>query len=115
MLRTRYDVLLLDLFMNGETARSFYEEVVGNGRMPVIVVSASSDVRHRIQALEAGCYDYITKPFDESEFVARIRVAAQRYAKLRSLLRLGNGGNPWIAESVCSSERMQSGAASLPR
>jgi len=86
--RSRYDVLLLDLLMDGAMLPSFYEEVLAEDVVPVIVVSSNNDVANKIHALKAGCYDYITKPFDESELVARAKAVVRRHARLLSLLPL---------------------------
>lgn len=86
--RNRYDIILLDLLMDGAMARPFYEEVVAEGHVPVVVVSSDSDVANKVHALEAGCYDYITKPFDERELIARAKAAVQRHSRLLSLMPL---------------------------
>ena len=50
--------------------------------MPIIVISARSDDMDKIEALDAGADDYITKPFSVEELLARIRVSQRRLAKM---------------------------------
>jgi DNA-binding response OmpR family regulator len=68
------DLVLLDLVMprcNGlQVLKSLRER--GDGR-PVIVLSAVNDVSARVQALDGGAVDYVSKPFHNSELVARVR------------------------------------------
>jgi two-component system KDP operon response regulator KdpE len=61
--------------------------------MPVIVLSARAHERTKIEALDAGANDYITKPFGVGELLARVRAALRQRARLRgggNLLRLGD-------------------------
>lgn len=51
--------------------------------MPIIVISARNEDTDKIEALDAGADDYITKPFSVEELLARIRVTQRRLALLR--------------------------------
>jgi DNA-binding response OmpR family regulator len=66
------DLVLLDLMLPGLSG----EEVIGRikGNVPIIVLSAKSGKSDRINNLLNGCNDYITKPFDNDELLARIQV-----------------------------------------
>ena len=73
----RPDLVLLDLMLPGLAG----EEVLAQIRdIPVIVVSAKLDVDNKVQLLLGGAADYITKPFDPKELLARIVVALRRAA-----------------------------------
>lgn len=52
--------------------------------MPIIVISARSEDADKIEALDAGADDYITKPFSVEELLARIRVTQRRLAMIQS-------------------------------
>ena len=75
------DLAILDLMLPGVCG----EEVLIGGRFPVIVLSAKTEVGGKVKALESGACDYVTKPFDNDELLARIAVhlrgAEQKYAR----------------------------------
>jgi two-component system KDP operon response regulator KdpE len=72
------DLILLDLNMPGigglETCRAIRE----NSDLPVIVLSVRNTERDKVEALDAGADDYVTKPFGIQELLARIRAAIRR-------------------------------------
>ena len=74
------DVLLLDLGLPDMDGIHILEKVRKWSAMPIIVVSARSHEREKVEALDKGADDYITKPFGTSELLARIR-AAIRHSK----------------------------------
>ena len=77
-LRTaRPDLILLDLMLPGLSGEELLPMTEG---VPVIVVSAKADVADKVGLLMSGASDYITKPFDVSELLARITVALRRSA-----------------------------------
>ncbi len=58
--------------------------------IPVIFITAKGSVEDRIKGLRAGAEDYIVKPFDIAELLARIEVVLRRYNKLDSLINIGS-------------------------
>ena len=75
-LRTaRPDLILLDLMLPGLSGEKLLPMTEG---IPVIVVSAKADVADKVGLLMSGASDYITKPFDVSELLARITVALRK-------------------------------------
>lgn len=68
------DLVLLDLMLPGLTG----EEVLPHLSMPVIVLSAKVDVQDKVALLLGGAADYMTKPFDTQELLARIAVQLRR-------------------------------------
>jgi two-component system, OmpR family, response regulator len=74
-----YDVLTLDVLLPGidglEVLRRLRE---GEVRTPVLMLTARDDVQARIEGLDAGADDYLVKPFDFGELVARLRALARR-------------------------------------
>lgn len=69
------DVILLDLGLPDIDGMQILETVRGWSAMPIIVVSARDREKDKVEALDKGADDYITKPFGTAELVARIRAA----------------------------------------
>jgi DNA-binding response OmpR family regulator len=75
----RPSVVVLDLKLPGKNGRDLCREFKSTSpRVPVIVVSASSEVADKVLLLELGADDYVTKPFSPKELLARVRRALQR-------------------------------------
>jgi two-component system KDP operon response regulator KdpE len=77
------DIVLLDLGLPDMEGMEVLRQIREWGRTPVIVLSARGQERDKVEALEQGADDYLTKPFSAAELIARIRVAlrhAQRPA-----------------------------------
>lgn len=70
--RARPDLVLLDLMLPGMSGEAVLDSA--KKLCPVIIVSAKTDVGGKVKNLNAGASDYITKPFDPDELLARIRV-----------------------------------------
>lgn len=72
----RPDLVLLDLGLPGMSGRDVCEQVRrSSATLPIIVVSAKTDVWDKVLLLELGANDYVTKPFSPRELLARVRVA----------------------------------------
>lgn len=77
---TDYDLILLDIMLPDGDGRSFLKRYrAGLGRVPVIILTARSEVSDRVSLLDLGADDYITKPFDFSELQARCRAVLRRH------------------------------------
>ncbi len=72
------DILLLDLGLDDIDGMEVIAKIRGWSDMPIIVISARSEDRDKIDALDAGADDYLTKPFSVEELLARIRVSQRR-------------------------------------
>ena len=72
------DLAILDLGMPGLTGIEVIEGVRGWSSMPILVVSGRSDAADKVDALDAGADDYVTKPFVIDELLARIRALTRR-------------------------------------
>ena len=85
------DLVLLDVTMPGMDGWSVLAEIRRRGATPVIMITALDQVIDRLQGLRLGADDYIVKPFNPLEVVARIQVVLRRTAPahLRSVLRTG--------------------------
>lgn len=72
------DVIILDLGLPDMDGVDIIRKVRGWSNLPIIVVSARSEDRDKVDALDAGADDYLTKPFSVEELLARLRVALRR-------------------------------------
>ena len=72
------DVMLLDLGLPDMDGVEIIRKVRSWSGMPIIVISARSEDTDKVEALDAGADDYLTKPFSIDELLARIRAAARR-------------------------------------
>jgi two-component system KDP operon response regulator KdpE len=75
------DVIVLDLGLPDLDGLEVLAGLRGWTTVPVIVLSARSDSGDKVDALDAGADDYVTKPFGMDEFLARLRVAVRRAAR----------------------------------
>jgi two-component system OmpR family response regulator len=78
MLRETADLIVLDLMMPGEDGLSACKRLSGKGRPPIIMLSALGDDADRIVGLEIGADDYVPKPCNPRELVARARAVLRR-------------------------------------
>ena len=75
------DVLVLDWMLPGESGLGFLRRVRGDAelrRMPVLMLTARAAEAERVEGLESGADDYLTKPFSAAELVARVRALLRR-------------------------------------
>jgi len=75
---THPDIVVIDLGMPGLTGIEVIEAIRGWSQVPVLVVSGRSESWDKVEALDAGADDYVTKPFSADELLARIRALARR-------------------------------------
>ena len=72
------DVVLLDLGLPGMDGVLVIQALRGWTSMPIIVLTVRDDERSKVQALDAGADDYVTKPFGMAELLARVRAVLRR-------------------------------------
>ena len=72
------DVIILDLGLPDMDGLEIIRKIRAWSNVPIIVVSARSEDRDKIEALDAGADDYLTKPFSVAELLARLRVSLRR-------------------------------------
>lgn len=78
-MRTDYDAIILDVMLPGNDGIAVCRLLRSAGRnMPVLILTARDAVEERIAGLDAGADDYLTKPFDYGELLARIRALTRR-------------------------------------
>lgn len=86
--RLRPDLIILDLGLPDMEGLDVLDGIRGWSQVPVIVLSARSSSQEKVRALEHGADDYVTKPFDMAELVARLRAATRR-SELRAAPAVG--------------------------
>ncbi len=75
------DLVILDLMLPGEDGLSIGRRLYHQNNLPIIILSARGEVLDRIVGLEMGADDYLIKPFNPRELLARIRSVLRRYAQ----------------------------------
>ncbi|MEW5423426.1 response regulator [Amorphus sp. 3PC139-8] len=78
--RRSVDLIILDIMMPGEDGISLCREVRASGNIPIIFLTAVAEDTDRIVGLELGADDYLAKPFNPRELLARIRAVLRRAA-----------------------------------
>jgi len=73
-----FDLLILDVMMPGESGLSVCQRLAGQRKMPIIMLTALDEDTDRIVGLEIGAADYLSKPFNPRELLARIRAVLRR-------------------------------------
>jgi two-component system, OmpR family, KDP operon response regulator KdpE len=73
--KERPDALILDLGLPDQDGFAVIKAIRAGALTPIIVLSARSDVEGKVKALELGADDYVTKPFDMAELLARLKAA----------------------------------------
>ena len=90
--RARPDLVLLDLMLPGTDGMAICREIRSESRVPIVVLTARSDTIDVVAALEAGADDYVAKPFNAKELIARIRTRLRRSPERlnQRVLRIGD-------------------------
>ena len=78
----RYDLLLLDLMLPGCDGYEICRRIRAKVDVPILMVTARTESVDKIRGLGLGADDYIAKPFDPAELVARVKAHLNRYARL---------------------------------
>ena len=79
---TPYDAVILDIMMPGLDGINVLKEIRRNGNgVPVLVLSAKAEIDDKVLGLDSGANDYLTKPFDVKELLARLRVLTRVSSK----------------------------------
>ncbi|WP_235715607.1 response regulator transcription factor [Alkalihalobacillus hemicellulosilyticus] len=73
-----YDLILLDLMLPGKSGEELIKEIRKESDIPIIVISAKADVESKVHVLKMGADDYMTKPFNHEEVMARVEVQLRK-------------------------------------
>lgn len=78
----RPDLIILDLMLPEVNGIDVCKQITSKDNIPIIMLTAKSEVTDRILGLNCGADDYITKPFDTGELLARVNALLRRYKKI---------------------------------
>ena len=99
-----YDAMLLDVMLPGMDGLIVLKELRKTKRLPVLLLTARDAVSDRIRGLDAGADDYVVKPFNLGEVLARVRAVIRRAAgKADSTIDLGFGVSVDTAKKTATS------------
>ncbi len=76
--QSRFDLVLLDIMLPGKDGWEVCREIRKTSNVPIIMLSAKGETFDKVLGLELGADDYVTKPFDSKELVARIKSVIRR-------------------------------------
>ena len=79
-----YDMILLDLMLPGIDGYQVCREIRAKSGVPIIMLSAKGEIFDKVLGLELGADDYILKPFDSKEMIARVRAVLRRYHPIKN-------------------------------
>lgn len=85
-----YDLIILDLMLPGVSGEELIKEIRKNYFMPIIVSSAKTSTEDKISVLKLGADDFIIKPFDINELLARVEAQLRRYTKFSTKNNINN-------------------------
>lgn len=91
-LEGKYELVILDVMLPGGDGRKVLRRIRLDSQVPIIMLTARGDEADRIAGLEGGADDYLPKPFNPRELVARIRAVLRRKSgpSLPDILRIGD-------------------------
>lgn len=90
------DLVILDIMLPGEDGLSLCRRLRAESTRPVIMLTARHECVDRVVGLEIGADDYVTKPFDPRELVARIRAVLRRGTLAPASAPRGDTGHYWF-------------------
>lgn len=85
----KFDLILLDIMLPGADGYDIME-YIRPLKIPVIFITARHEVKDRVKGLKLGAEDYLVKPFDVVELVARVEVVLRRFNKTQKMLSAGD-------------------------
>lgn len=84
-----FDLILLDIMLPGADGFDIME-YIRPLKVPVIFITARGEVKNKIKGLKLGAEDYLVKPFDVLELIARVEVVLRRFHKTEQILGVGD-------------------------
>ncbi|WP_338767991.1 response regulator transcription factor [Massilia sp. METH4] len=96
--KERFDLIVLDVMMPGEDGLSLCRRVSATLDTPVILLTAMHTSADKVAGLDSGADDYVVKPFDPPELVARIRTVLRRWRRSSTPVAGGYAFNGWYLD-----------------
>ena len=87
--KEKFDLILLDIMLPGADGFDIME-YIRPLKIPVIFITAKNDVRDKVRGLKLGAEDYLAKPFEVVELIARVEVVLRRFHKTDTCLQAGD-------------------------
>jgi len=84
------DLILLDVMLPDRSGFDIFDNLHHGGRIPIVFLTARGETADRLRGLRLGADDYVTKPFELEELIARIQVVLRRSGASCRLIRLGD-------------------------
>jgi two-component system phosphate regulon response regulator OmpR len=78
----KFDLIVLDVMMPGQNGFELTKEIKKNSNIPIILLTAKGEAESRIQGLEIGADDYLSKPFEPKELLLRIKNIIKKTKKI---------------------------------
>ncbi len=103
----RYDMVVLDLGLPGMDGFATCRKIRAAFHMPILMLTARTDAMDKVLGLETGADDYLTKPFDAKEFMARVRAQLRRATDYQSAEAPKTEGSYSIGDLVVDFERRE--------
>ena len=101
------DLIVLDLGLPDRDGMSLIQEVRKTDTVPIIVLSARSNERDKVEALDLGANDYITKPFGTDELLARVRTAIRHTRTVSGNDEIARNGTYTVGDLVIDYNKHQ--------
>ena len=108
------DIVVLDVMLPGEGGLELCRRLRLESNIPVILLTALGEETDRIIGLEMGADDYVAKPFNQRELLARMRAVMRRASSrrmisaTRSTISKGEGGGAWRGANTTASDAVRS-------
>ncbi len=101
----KYDLLVLDVMMPGEDGLSVCRRLSSQGQLPILMLTALGEETDRIIGLEIGADDYLPKPFNPRELLARIKAILRRHARNELSAGALSGHSVQFADWILDTDR----------
>ncbi len=99
----KFDILILDVMMPGQSGYELTKEVKKKIKVPIILLTAKGEVENRIKGLELGADDYISKPFEPKELLLRIKNI------IKNTRKINLGANHFVGQAQIDLNKMNIG------